>query len=111
MPAPSNPNIERLTDAVVSAAHPRLVLLLGSRAQGTHAADSDVDVLVVHAKADWNSPSRRAEAGRIRRAISNFGRPVDILLLTPEEFDAWKGLPNHIAYDAATAGRILYERP
>ena len=82
------------------------VILFGSYAQGTVTKDSDVDLLVV-AKTDL-APRQRYCA--VRRLIADVPASFDIIVKTPEEYNRWRSVVNHIVYFADKYGRILYER-
>ena len=101
---------EALTAAITQIAKPQLVILFGSQARGSADAESDVDLLVVEHKEDWESSSRRREIGRLRRALPRVGFPIDLLLFTPREVDRWKSSQNHVVAEAFENGQVLYER-
>ena len=82
------------------------VILFGSYAQGTVTKDSDIDLLVV-AKTDL-APRERYSA--VRRLIADVPASFDIIVKTPEEYNRWRSVVNHIVYFADKYGRILYER-
>ena len=82
------------------------VILFGSYAQGTAKQDSDIDLLVV-AKTKL-SPSQRY--GAVRRILGDYPAGFDIVVETPEEFNRWRTVVNHIVYFAARYGKVLYER-
>ena len=82
------------------------VILFGSYAQGTVTKDSDIDLLVV-AKTDL-APRQRYSA--VRRLIADVPASFDIIVKTPEEYNRWRSVVNHIVYFADKYGRILYER-
>jgi len=82
--------IGEIVQAVVNAAHPERVILFGSAARGERQADSDVDLLVVEKKSSFKDGSRWAECSWIRRALSDFPVPIDLLLFTLEEVEKWK---------------------
>ncbi|MBN1804697.1 MAG: nucleotidyltransferase domain-containing protein [Sedimentisphaerales bacterium] len=82
------------------------VILFGSYAKGTVTKDSDIDLLVV-AKTDL-APSERYSA--VRRLIADVPASFDIIVKTPEEYNRWRSVVNHIVYFADKYGRIIYER-
>lgn len=103
--------LRELTDAVVAAAHPRQVILFGSRARGGEGIESDVDLLVIEDEPFSPSRSRRREAGRLRRALPRLGVAVDILLFARAEAEKWRRAQNHVVAEAFRTGKVLYERP
>ncbi|RAE89032.1 nucleotidyltransferase domain-containing protein, partial [Burkholderia multivorans] len=58
------------------------VILFGSTATGAASADSDIDLAVI-GSSDWD------ESGRLAQHVhAGMGNPCDVLVFTPEEFDA-----------------------
>lgn len=58
------------------------VILFGSTATGAASADSDIDLAVI-GSSDWD------ESGRLVQHVhAGMGNPCDVLVFTPEEFDA-----------------------
>lgn len=98
--------IEELVQRIGREFHPERVILFGSYARGTVTKDSDVDLLVV-AKTDL-APRQRYCA--VRRLIADVPASFDIIVKTPEEYNRWRSVVNHIVYFADKYGRILYER-
>ncbi len=84
----------------------RKVVLFGSYARGTASADSDIDLLVV---AETSLPPQE-RYGAVRRIVGDCPAAFDIVVETPEEYDRWRSVVNHIAYFADKYGRVLYER-
>jgi predicted nucleotidyltransferase len=87
---------------------PLLIMLFGSRAQGRPEPDSDYDVLVVMHVA--------GETGYrhvpVRLALGDLGAAFDIIVYTPEEWEAWQHHPLGLANHIRETGRVLYaERP
>lgn len=100
--------LHEMTDVIVREVHPSLVVLFGSRAQGTARPESDVDLLIVERDPFGGARSRRAEISRIRRAVSSFGFAKDILVYSSEEVDKWRKSLNHIIATALRQGKVLY---
>lgn len=82
------------------------VILFGSYASGTASAESDVDLLVV---AETSLPPNE-RYGAVRRLLADCPAGFDIVVKTPEEYDRWRSVVNHIVYFADKYGRVLYER-
>jgi predicted nucleotidyltransferase len=82
------------------------VILFGSYAHGTASAESDVDLLVV---AETSLPPNE-RYGAVRRLLADCPAGFDIVVTTPEEYDRWRSVVNHIVYFADKYGRVLYER-
>ena len=98
--------IEELVRRIRQKFHPERIVLFGSYAYGQATEDSDVDLLVV-AKTDL-APRQRYCA--VRRLIADVPASFDIIVKTPEEYNRWRSVVNHIVYFADKYGRILYER-
>ena len=81
------------------------VILFGSRAAGDAGPDSDYDFLIV-AETDLRPAERAAIVYRVLRDVF---APMDILVVTPEEFrsrSTWKGT---VIHSAAERGQVLYD--
>lgn len=82
------------------------IILFGSYASGHPKRDSDIDLLVVLPE---GSPKLEAYL-KIRKALKSFEVPLDILVLTSEEFafyaEEWK---NSVVSEAKERGIVLYE--
>lgn len=89
---------------IVVRFHPRKVILFGSYAAGVPTVDSDVDLLVVMESED--NPLHTA-AG-ISAAVDH-PFPLDILVRTPEEFQASLERGGSFAKELAARGVVLYE--
>lgn len=91
----------------VLAAYPatRKVVLFGSRASGEHTPDSDYDLLVV-VETDL-PPAHRA--AKLRLALRGLDASFDLLVMTPEEFEATVHWKSSIAHVAARNGRLLHD--
>ncbi len=98
---------EELTKQLLAQNGTRIkkVILFGSRATGTAGRDSDFDILVVEA----GVVPQREEARRLRKAISELSYPVDVWVMSEEEFEETKGVVGGLAYPANRHGIVLYE--
>src|ERR1700693_3556509 len=85
---------------------PNKIIVFGSRARGTGEPDSDVDFLVVMPV----TGSRRHQAIEIEMKLGGLGLSKDVILVTPEEFTAYRDVVGSIAYPAAHEGHVVYER-
>ncbi len=97
--------LDRAVAAIVEIAHPELVILFGSWAEGTARPDSDVDLLVV---ADYED--RGQLAGRIRLALWPILAPreFDLIVKSPANWDQGRRLPGLIEAEADRKGRRVY---
>lgn len=99
---------EKLREAVrrlVDAAHPRRIILFGSRARGEAHEDSDVDLLIVLAEVK----DRVAEMVRLTRVLRGLILPAELLVVSQAMFDDWSDLPGTVYYDARREGQTLYD--
>ena len=90
---------------LTKAASPARIILFGSLAAGTSTRDSDIDLLVVEDEVD----DVRAESVRLRMALGDLGRPLDVLVIRTERFEKTKDVIGGIAYPANRYGVVLYE--
>jgi predicted nucleotidyltransferase len=99
--------VEELKNRILSQDGVRIkkVILFGSRAAGTAGPDSDFDLLVIEA----GPVSKRDEALRLRRAIGELPYPVDVWVISEEEFEETKLVVGGLAYPAHKHGLVLYE--
>ena len=85
------------------------VFLFGSRARGDHLRESDVDVIVVDGifegvpYVEMVSTVRRA----IRDVVERYPVDVDIIAVTPEEFDELSKKPTNIVGYAVKRGEVV----
>lgn len=99
------PGIMEMARRIVEQFHPHKIILFGSHAKGVASRDSDVDLLVVMPV----SGSRRRLATEIDLALSDRQLPLDIVVVTPEEFESYKDVVGHILYPAVREGKVLYD--
>jgi len=89
---------------VVEEFRPAKVILFGSHARGSAGPDSDVDLLIVM---DVKG-SKRRQAVEIDLALSDRRFPLDLIVVTPEEFEKYRDIVGHIVYPAVREGKVLY---
>ncbi len=99
-----------VVDAIVREVGPEQVVLFGSWARGNAMPDSDLDLLIVEREPFGAGRSRWDELRRVRRAISPYHVPKDILVFSSDEVSTWRKSPSHIVGRAFAEGRVLYER-
>ena len=102
--------IQRMVEVVVREARPEMVYVFGSYARGQAREDSDVDLLIIESAGFGPGRSRWAEVKRIRRALSGFRFPKDILVFSKDEYDYWKSASSHVIARAVKEGRLIYAR-
>lgn len=98
--------LEHIVQTIVTLLEVEKVILFGSYASGHPGSDSDIDLLVVLPE----GPSKLEAYLKIRKALKGFEVPLDILVLTSEEFafytEEWK---NSVVFEAKEKGIVLYE--
>jgi predicted nucleotidyltransferase len=105
----SDSMIDRMTQRIVHEVHPQRILLFGSWARGEGNQNSDIDFLIVEREPFGPNRSRRKEAARIWRCLSEFRIPTDILVYSTNEFAQWKDSVHHVIGMALKEGKVLYE--
>ena len=99
------PDITRSLSRLIAAAKPSKIILFGSQARGNADDRSDVDLLVVCPF----EGSRRKVMSALALTMEGFGIAVDIIVLSPEEFELDKHIPGTVARPAWLEGVLLYE--
>jgi predicted nucleotidyltransferase len=98
--------LDTLVARIVETWSPAQIWLFGSRARGDAQDHSDWDLLIVlpdnySAELDPIETWRIGREARVR---------ADIVSFKVSEFEEDRSTPNTLAYDAATAGVLVYER-
>ena len=105
MTEPDNTTI-KIDDAIrkiVEQFHPVKIILFGSHARGSADSDSDVDLLVVMDVKE----SKRRQAVEIDLALSDRTFPLDLIVVTPREFEKYRDMVGHILYPVVREGKVL----
>lgn len=97
-----DPELERLV-ALLKRYGPQKIILFGSRARGEADDLSDYDVILVK-RTDRSFMERLQE---MVPYLVEFGRPAEILVYTPEEFERMKEFG--LGWVAQQEGIVLYE--
>ena len=111
MTAVTEKTLHEMVQTLVQEIAPEQIYLFGSHTRGTAQPDSDVDLLIVESDPFGPHRSRRQELARIRRTLSSFRVPKDILVYSREEIAQWQHAVNHIISRCLREGKLLYERP
>lgn len=101
----SERTIREAVERIVSTAKPSKVILFGSHAGGDAQADSDLDFLVIEPEV----VDRGAEMVRLRRAVGDIGKGVDILVYSASEVEQRKDWCTSALYWALREGRVVYD--
>lgn len=106
-PATHDPVLDDLTRVISERFRPRRIILFGSRARGDARDDSDYDVFVeCEGKVSERDLYRVAKA-----ALEPNGRPLDLILSTPERFDERCVDIGTLEYKVDREGIVLYASP
>lgn len=98
--------IARAARALADAAGgPARVILFGSRARGTAAHDSDVDLLIVKREVH----DRFDESVRLARLAADLRVPADVVVVSEAQIEEWGDVKGTMLHDALAEGRVLAE--
>ena len=96
--------VDTVVDRIVNDFDPRLVVVFGSVANRTAKDDSDLDIFVVM---DTElSYHRRATA--IHLKLLDISLPMDIIAVTPEEYEANKDNEASFMSEILSTGKVVY---
>ena len=98
--------IEQMVRRIIEMFHPEKVILFGSHARDGAGPESDVDLLVVMPV----EGSKRQKANEIDRALADREIPLDLIVVTPEQFEQESRLGGTLVRPAVREGKVLYER-
>ena len=105
MPSADPLKLQELVHRIVARLHPRKVFLFGSYAYGHPHKGSDVDLLVV-----VPHPPPMRERWKITNEFRpHSARPLQLVFMSPEEFEETKDVVGGVAYPASHEGTSLYE--
>lgn len=99
-------DVDACVRRIVEATDPDAVVLFGSRARGTHTADSDVDLLVVH-----SGPGLRRIQRAAYEAASGHTVPLEIIVRSPEDLVRRLAQADPFIASIIREGRVLYGKP
>lgn len=91
---------------IVERFQPDRIILFGSYANGEPTPDSDLDLLIVMPV----EGSGRNKANEIDLALADRTIPLDVLVVTPQQFENQKDVIGSIVREAVREGRTVYER-
>lgn len=83
------------------------IWVFGSRARGDFRDDSDLDLLVLIPD---SNEARHARSRRARGIVADISRPMDICVLTRNEWQKQVRIVNTLPFLAQKEGRILAKR-
>jgi predicted nucleotidyltransferase len=91
---------------IVEGFRPEKVILFGSHARGNAGADSDVDLMVVMPV----DGSLRQKAMEIDLALADRTLPLDLIVVTPKQFERDRDRIGTIIRPVVREGKVLYDR-
>jgi predicted nucleotidyltransferase len=98
--------LDEMVRRIVQGFHPDRIILFGSYAKGESTDDSDLDLLIVMPV----EGSRRQKTNEIDLALADRLVPLDLIVVTPDQFDQQKDVIGTIVREAIREGRVIYER-
>ncbi len=98
--------IQTMVDRIVQRFQPLRVILFGSHARGSAAAESDVDLLVVLP----DVTDKRTTTVEIRRALGDLPLSKDVIVTTPDEIARRGNLVGSVLRPALREGKVVYEQ-
>ena len=98
-------DLARVVTRLADAFQPVAIHLFGSQARGTATAASDVDLLVLVPESP--EPGYRRDQ-RAYAAVGDHLLPLDIVVLTQEEYKQRLASPASLPAAVAREGRVLY---
>lgn len=99
--------LDEVVRRVVEVAQPDRIVLFGSGARGRLGPDSDLDLLVIKS----GVAHRRHLAQQIHLNFFGLGVPVDVIVLTPEDVEAYRNEVGTIIAPALLEGVEVYAAP
>jgi predicted nucleotidyltransferase len=98
-------NLDDAIRRIVRGFRPAKIILFGSHTRGPADFNSDVDMLIVM---DVEG-SKRRKAVEIDLALSDRTFPLDIIVVTTDEFEKYQNVIGHILYSVMREGRVVYD--
>jgi len=77
------------------------VIVFGSHARGDARPDSDLDILVVEPEVK----NRIEEIIRLDEVLHSRDFSLDLIVVSAERFEYWRGTPNTVYYEASNEGQ------
>ena len=96
---------EEMIRRIVDRFHPERIILFGSYARGNPTSDSDLDIIVVLPV----QGSTRKKANEIDLALADRTVPLDLIVVTPEQFQQQRKIIGSIVSEALREGKVVYE--
>jgi predicted nucleotidyltransferase len=100
--------LSKILERIVERFDPLRVILFGSLVRGEMGYDSDIDLLVVFDRVEWEN--KRNLTVDIRRAIARIPVPVDVIVADVDEIDRRGHIVGTVLRPAMREGTVVYER-
>jgi predicted nucleotidyltransferase len=98
--------INSIIDKIIQKFNPLKIVLFGSYVNNSQNRDSDLDLLVI-----MNSTlPKYKRSSNIKLFLSPYPIPLDILVFTPNEYQKYSQVKNHIVYQIKKTGKVLYDK-
>ncbi len=97
--------VDQIVEIIVRDFHPERIIIFGSVARHEATDDSDLDILVVM---DTDRPHFRRSSPIKHRVYETFLLPMDMIVLTPQEFEAYKDVDTSLAHHIVSTGVVTY---
>jgi len=95
-----------ITRTIVARFNPERIVLFGSRARGDHDRESDFDIFI-----EMQSTQRPVDRDvEVSLSLSPRDYSLDVLVYTPDEVEARRGIPGSLVDLVEAEGQVLYER-
>lgn len=98
-------SLKQIVDRLVGGLNPDRIYLFGSQARGQATQDSDYDLMVIVPESDLPRHQREAYSYDLLWGLST---PVDLVVLTREEFNRTSQVKTSLASAVKANGEILY---
>ncbi len=105
-PSVTAETLQEVVRRILTVGSPLTIVLFGSHARGEARPGSDLDVLIV----EDSSLPRYQRSARYLRALVGVFPAKDVVVWTPQEIEAWSGVPNAFVTTALREGKTLYAR-
>lgn len=100
----NDPVVDRVVRRIARSVKHDRVILFGSRATGQAREDSDIDLVVVYS---GPKAKREVQIG-IHKLFPNPDFSMDLFVVTPDELESQKRVPNSLAREVSERGVVCY---
>jgi predicted nucleotidyltransferase len=101
----SQKQIRSIVSRIAEVQNPLRIYLFGSYQRGLATGESDIDLLVIH-DTRLKTAQRAAE---VQRMFNPYLYDLDIIVMTPDEFESQKNQINTLAYFVNNEGELVYD--